>query len=378
MTGQHVAHIEFLNFLSLACALAALSFWICVALILLDSRLPWFRRRTNDLSAGQSMHTHRTPRVGGIAVFCALGLGVMLAPLSIALAYAEFILATSLIFVVGLSEDLGFRVSPRGRLLAMAGSSLLVIWFLGVWIPRAVGVPEIDGLLQYWAVGIPLTLLLTAGISNGFNLIDGVNGLAALVAIAAAVALSEIAGLAGYPIMVDLALMFAAGIVGFALLNYPFGLIFLGDAGAYTIGFVLSWFGIAILLNAPDVSPWAILLTMYWPVVDTLLAMYRRYRGNRDVSQPDRLHVHQMVMRALEICVLGRNRRHIANPLTTLVLAPFVLAPPIAGVLLWNQNLNAFLAVLGFGVLFFSSYAAIPGLIRRFRIQWPTGPDLPR
>jgi UDP-GlcNAc:undecaprenyl-phosphate GlcNAc-1-phosphate transferase len=378
MTGQHVAHIEFLNFLSLAYALAALSFWICVVLILLDSRLPWFRKRTNDLSAGQSMHTHRTPRVGGIAVFCALGLGVMLAPLSIASPYAKFILATSLIFVVGLSEDLGFRVTPRGRLLAMAGSSLLVIWFLGVWIPRAVGVPEIDGLLQYWAIGIPLTLLVTAGISNGFNLIDGVNGLASLVAIAAAVALSQIAGLADYPIMVELALMFATGIVGFALLNYPFGLIFLGDAGAYTIGFVLSWFGIAILLNAPDVSPWAILLTMYWPVVDTLLAIYRRYRGNKDVSQPDRLHLHQMVMRALEICVLGRNRRHIANPLTTLVLAPFVLAPPIAGVLLWNQNLNAFLAVLGFGVLFFSSYAAIPGLIRRFRIQWPTGPDLPR
>ncbi len=260
----------------------------------------------------------------------------------------------------------------------MIGSSLLVIWFLGIWIPRAVGVPAIDGLLQYWAVGIPLTLLATAGVSNGFNLIDGVNGLASLVAIAAAVALSQIAKLAGDTAMVDLAVTLAAGVVGFFLLNYPFGLIFLGDAGAYTIGFVLSWFGISILLNTPDVSPWAILLTMYWPVVDTLLAMYRRYRGNRDVSQPDRLHVHQMVMRALEICVLGRNRRQISNPLTTLVLAPFVLAPPIAGVLLWNQNLNAFLAVLGFGVLFFSSYAAIPGLIRRFRIQWPTGPDLPR
>ena len=129
----------------------------------------------------------------------------------------------------------------------------------------------------------------------------------------------------------------------------------------------MSWFGIAVLLNAPDVSPWAILLTLYWPVADTLLAIYRRSRRNADVSAPDRLHVHQMVMRALEICILGRNRRHIANPLTTLVLLPFVIAPPIAGVLLWNQNQNAFLAVVAFGVLFFASYAAAPGLIRRFR-----------
>ena len=249
----------------------------------------------------------------------------------------------------------------------MAGSSLLVIWLLGVWIPRVAGVPGIDGFVQYWAIGIPLTIFVTAGISNGFNLIDGVNGLASLTAIAAAVALSQIAALAGYPIMVELALMVAAGIVGFFLLNYPFGLIFLGDAGAYTIGFVLSWFGISVLITAPDVSPWAILLTMYWPVLDTLLAIYRRYRKNTNFLSPDRLHVHQMVMRALQICVLGRNHRHTANPLTTLVLAPFVLAPPIAGVLLWNQNLNAFLAVVGFGVLFFTSYVAAPGLIRRFR-----------
>jgi hypothetical protein len=72
-------------------------------------------------------------------------------------------------------------------------------------------------------------------------------------------------------------------------------------------------------------------------------------------------------MRVLEICVLVQNRRQIANPLTTLVLAPFVIAPPIAGVLLWNQNWNAFLAVLAFGLLLFVGYAAAPSLIRRFR-----------
>jgi UDP-GlcNAc:undecaprenyl-phosphate/decaprenyl-phosphate GlcNAc-1-phosphate transferase len=49
------------------------------------------------------------------------------------------------------------------------------------------------------------------------------------------------------------------------------------------------------------------------------------------------------------------------------VLSPFVVAPPVAGVLLWNQNQNAFLAVAVFGVLFFASYAAAPSLIRRLR-----------
>jgi UDP-GlcNAc:undecaprenyl-phosphate/decaprenyl-phosphate GlcNAc-1-phosphate transferase len=347
-------------------ALAALSFSLCTAIFLLRSRFPRLSGRPNDLRAKQSMHTQLTPRVGGIAIFGALGLSVILAPIAIAGPYAEFIFATSVLFVVGLAEDLGFKMSPRRRMLAAIGASLLAIWLLGVWLPRT-GIPYLDTLVDYWFVGIPITLLITAGAANGFNLIDGVNGLSSLTAIAAAVALSQIAAAADYVIMVNLAMMVAAGMFGFFLMNYPLGLIFLGDAGAYTIGFVLSWFGISVLLNSPDVSPWAILLTLYWPFADTLLAIYRRSRSKLDVSAPDRLHVHQMIMRALEICVLGRNRRHIANPLTTLVLVPFVIAPPAAGVLLWNQNLNAFLAVLVFSVLFITSYAAAPSLIRRFR-----------
>ncbi|MEJ6479726.1 MAG: glycosyltransferase [Octadecabacter sp.] len=312
------------------------------------------------------MHARLTPRVGGVAIFAAFGLSAIFAPVSISGPHADFIVATSLLFIVGLAEDLGFHMTPRRRMLAAMGASLLAIWLLGVWLPRT-GIPALDMLVDHWAIGVPLTLLVTAGISNGFNLIDGVNGLASLTAIVAAIALSQIAELAGYATMVHLSMMFAAGIFGFFLVNYPFGLIFLGDAGAYTIGFVLSWFGISVLLNSPDVSPWAILLTMYWPVADTILAIYRRSRRKRGVFAPDRLHVHQMVMRALEICILGRNRRHIANPLTTLVLSPFVIAPPITGVLLWNQNQNAFLAVVVFGALLFASYAAAPGLIRRFR-----------
>ena len=347
-------------------ALAAIAFGLCFAIVLLKSRFPRLSGRAGDLRAVQSMHNRLTPRVGGLGIFGALGVSVIFAPVSIAGAYAELILATSLLFLVGLSEDLGFHVSPRWRLMAAAGASLLAIWLLGVWMPRT-GITGLDAVVDHWLVGIPLTLLVTAGISNGFNLIDGVNGLASVTAIVAAVALSQIAALAGYTTMVHLAMMLAAGIFGFFLLNYPFGLIFLGDAGAYTLGFVLSWFGIAVLINAPEASPWAILLVLFWPVADTMLAIYRRSRRNADVSAPDRLHVHQMVMRAQEICILGRNRRQIANPLTTLVLLPFVIAPPIAGVLLWNQNQNAFLAVVVFGVLFFASYAAAPGLIRRFR-----------
>lgn len=177
--------------------------------------------------------------------------------------------------------------------------------------------------------------------------------------------------------MVHLSTMLAAAIFGFFLLNYPFGLIFLGDAGAYTIGFVLAWFGISILLNVPAASPWAIMLTMFWPVADTILAIYRRSRRKAPTMAPDRLHVHQMVMRTLEIYILGRRRRHLANPLSTLALAPFVIAPPVAGVLLWDKPLWAFWAVVAFAILFFSSYAIALPVLSKFRRKNCSAPRKP-
>jgi len=343
-----------------------LSFSLCCLIIGLKSKFPRLCGASSNLRAIQAMHTLCTPRVGGVAIFASFALSSFFSPISISDAYVKFILASSIIFLVGLAEDIGLGISPRIRLIAAAGASLAVMWLLEVWMPRA-DIPGLDSLLTYWVIGVPLTLLVTVGITNGFNLIDGVNGLASITAIFTAVALSLIADQAGYTAMVHLAAMLAAVVFGFFLLNYPFGLIFLGDAGAYTLGFVLSWFGISILLTVPDASPWAILLTMFWPVADTLLAIFRRVRRKTAAMGPDRLHVHQMVMRALEICFLGRKRRRLANPLSTLFLAPFVIAPPIAGVMLWDQTNMAFMAVMVFAALFFSSYAIAPHLIRRFR-----------
>jgi len=353
---------------------AVFSFVFCVVLVALRNRVPRLCGRVGDLGAVQSMHSRLTPRVGGGAIFAAMCLSALFVSITIEGRYQLFLLGVGLLFVVGLLEDLGFHVTPRKRLLAAASASLLIIGLLGVWLPRA-GIPGLDGVMDLWAIGVPLTLLVTAGIANGFNLIDGVNGLASFTAIAAAVAMSFIAQRAGYTEMVHLVMMMAAATLGFFLMNFPFGLIFLGDAGAYTLGFVLSWFGVSILYRAPDASPWAILLTLFWPVADTLLAIYRRSRRKADAMAPDRLHVHQMVLRGLEICILGRKRRRIANPLTTLVLAPFVVTPPLVGVMFWNQNMNAFLAVLVFGALFFAGYVAAPVLIRRFMRRGRASPN---
>lgn len=347
--------------------LTLLSLSTCLFLVFLGPKVPYLYGATAHLRAVQAAHSRQTPRVGGIAIFGSMALSTLFAPSEVARSYGLFVAATSIVFIVGLAEDLGFGVSPVKRLCAVCLASLAACLFLGVWLPR-LDIPILDNMMSYAVIGVPITLLVTAGVANGFNLIDGVNGLASLAAIVAVVTLGLIAEQAEYTVMVQLATLFAAGLVGFFAMNYPYGFIFLGDAGAYTIGFVLSWFGIAILLNAPEASAWAILLTMFWPLADTLLAMYRRARRNTPKMAPDRLHVHQLVMRALEIYVLGRGRRNLTNPLSTLVLAPFVIAPPITGVLLWDNPTLAFWAVLCFLGLFFGTYAIafqVLGLLKR-------------
>lgn len=261
----------------------------------------------------------------------------------------------ALLFAVALAEDLGFGVSPRKRLMAAVVASALAMAMLGSWLPRA-DIPGLEHLVMIGVLGIPLTLFVTVGLANAFNLIDGVNGLAAVTSLVALCALGVIADQIARPDIVRLCQELFMGVLGFLVFNYPKGRIFLGDSGAYGLGFVLAWIGILILLASPVATPWAILLTLFWPVADTALAIYRRRKRGAQAMQPDRLHVHQLVMRALEIHVLGRDKRHFSNPLTTLILTPFIIAPAIFGGILYNNPLLAGIAVIVFGLLFTLSY----------------------
>lgn len=339
-----------------------------LGIVLAARILPRLSAVREDLGVVQAMHTRRTPRLGGVAIFGASSLAFLFAPEYLRRDLVLFNLAAGILFAAGLAEDLGIRISPRARLLASLLASVTVVMLLGVWLPR-LDIPHVDAAMANWIVGVPVTLLVTAGIVNGFNLVDGVNGLASLAGIAAAVALALISRAGGHGATDALGMMVAAGVVGFLLVNYPFGLIFLGDAGAYTLGFVLSWLGIAVLIHVPEATAWAILLALFWPAADALVAILRRLRLRRTAMAPDRMHMHHLVLRGLEICLLGRGRRNLANPLTTVVMSPLVILPPVAGVLLWNNPVGAFLAVLAFVALTLCLYIGAMVLIRRNRLR---------
>lgn len=347
MIDQHLALDIYLIFV--------ISSLTCAAIIATRRHHLRFVARRADARAVQAAHRLPTPRIGGLALLFGLLPIAFMIPADLAPRFGLFLLSLIPVFLAGLLEDLGQPVSPRLRFLAAVLSSLIAVALLGVWVPR-VDVPGLDAVFHWAPPAILFTAIACAGVCNGFNLIDGVNGLSAGVGAIAALAMAAVAVRGGTHVMVELNLMVVAALMGFLVFNYPWGRLFLGDAGAYSLGYVLAWFAIALMHRVPDLTPWALLLIFFWPIADTFFAIYRRRRAGRPATQPDRLHFHQLVMRALEITLTGRSARHITNPLATLILLPMAAAPAFVGVLLWNQPFAAFLALIGFAGLFVATY----------------------
>ena len=323
--------------------------------------------RGHSGSAVQSAHNDPTPRIGGVAIGAALALSLFFAPESTMDHYLPFVLSLTPVFIAGLADDLGYVVRPKWRLLAAIVSSLLAVAMLQIWITR-VDIPFLDGIVAFAPVGIFLTVFAASGICNAFNLIDGLNGLSAGTGIMIAVGLGAIAhAAAGDPNFLKISSLLIAAIAGFLVLNFPFGKLFLGDAGAYSLGHILAWFAIFILDRMSGVTAWAILLVFFWPIADTLLAIFRRRRLGVKLGQADRLHYHQLVMRGLEIVWLGRWRRQFVNPLATLIMMPLIATPIVTGVLLWDRPLLSFIAVVLFASFFVGSYIAGIRLASRWR-----------
>lgn len=336
--------------------LLAVSFGICGMLVLLHPRLVRYLRARDDLSCVQSAHIRSTPRIGGVGVMIAIVAALLiLVSENQKLSFSLFALTLVPVFAAGLAEDLGWRVSAFGRLLAAAGSAILAILLLKIWIPP-LGIAELDVVMGFAPVAILVTILWATGVCHALNLIDGVNGLAGGTGLLIAVGIALVAQQAGATGIATMAAAIVPALMGFLLFNWPLGRIFLGDAGAYTLGHVLVWLAIGLAWFNDQVSAIALALMFFWPVADTFLAIARRLRAKKPVGAPDRLHYHQFVMRGLMLLSGGRLSKGVANSATTLVMLPLVAAPIAAAVYLWDRPVAALVAWGGFGLLFMLSY----------------------
>ncbi len=261
----------------------------------LVSRWGWFDRPDN----GRKVHSRPVPRVGGVPVLlaCGIAFGIFLlsraAESRVAAHIAPFawklVPAVLVIFVTGLVDDLlGLR--PWQKLASQFLAAGSACW-AGLGFAGFAGYA-----LPSW-LAVPLTLLWLAACANAFNLIDGLDGLAAGAALIAALTMLAASLMLGHPGLAVVSATLAGSLLGFLCYNFHSASIFLGDCGSLTLGFLLGCCAIVWTNEGATIGAAAApALALSVPLIDTTLAVVRRALRRRPLFGPDRNHIHHRLL----------------------------------------------------------------------------------
>jgi UDP-N-acetylmuramyl pentapeptide phosphotransferase/UDP-N-acetylglucosamine-1-phosphate transferase len=289
----------------------------------------------------QKMHTTPTPRIGGLGIFVSLLFMVKDMELGF-----RIILCIIPAFLAGFLEDLLAKISPLRRLTIMSVSA-----FMAIYLTDAV-VLDFGFIQVPYAMGVFITLIAILGLINGVNLIDGFNGLASGVSLLIFVTHFFVSILLHDYVMAYISLVCIASILGFIVFNFPFGRIFLGDGGAYSLGFLLAVVTIMIVKRHSTISPWYALVTLIYPVWEVIFSFSRRTLIHKlSPLHPDSKHVHQLIF---------RNLTRQNNSLTTLVIYPVIFLFNALAVYFYDNEFALIIIVAIFIVsysLFYSYYS---------------------
>ena len=296
----------------------SLSLITCVMLVLTQR---WHGSVTHDDHSGpQKFHVDPTPRIGGAAIAVGyLGTWVVL-PEHLREIWWAIGLAGLAPLGAGLVEDLTRKAGVKVRLAATMGGGLIFAILSGYLMDR-VDLWGMDWLLTFPVFAYFFTAFAMGGVANAINIIDGFNGLASGAMIIMFGAFAWVAHQVGDELVFGLALLFGALVLGFFVVNFPMGRIFLGDGGAYFAGFLLAALGVLLPARNVEISAWTAILICGYPVIETLASMLRKSRREgHSVGQPDRVHFHMLAHRRYARRIVRQpGRKKLRNPVTALV-----------------------------------------------------------
>jgi UDP-N-acetylmuramyl pentapeptide phosphotransferase/UDP-N-acetylglucosamine-1-phosphate transferase len=173
------------------------------------------------------------------------------------------------------------------------------VCLLDAYLTR-LNIPGLDWVIGLTPVAMVFTSFAVSGVTNAINIIDGLHGLASGSVAIMLAGLGTLAWLQQDTLVMTLCIMGSGSAFGFMALNYPFGKVFLGDGGAYLLGFWLAECAVLLAARNPKVSPSAVLLACLYPIWETAFSMYRRLVVKRvSCSHPDKLHLHHLLLRRI-------------------------------------------------------------------------------
>lgn len=247
--------------------------------------------------AKRKRHDRPISRLGGVAIFSALVVGMFLALQTKDILWHRWwsvMLCNALVFAVGFLDDLK-SLGAKTKLVGQIGPAI-ILYALGVsmdFLSNPFGEGSIS--LGWWS--LPLTLMWLVAIPNIVNLIDGMDGLATGFGLFICLTLAFVGQMSDQPDVVYASLVMAGALGGFLIFNFPPAKIFLGDGGAYLIGFFIASVS---LLSSNKGSIIAGLLVMLValgvPILDTLFAILRRAIRGVPIFKADAEHIHHRLI----------------------------------------------------------------------------------
>ncbi len=276
--------------------LGVVSFCLCLLLTPMVRRAS-ARRGLFDLPGGRKAHALPVPRTGGVAIALAYAGAIALllvSPLAAAgrvdiPVVLQLLPAAALVFGVGLADDL-YGVGPKLKLLVQIAAALLA-YSNGVAVDGIAGYP-----LPEW-MSVVLTVAWLVGCSNAFNLIDGMDGLATGVGAFATFTILTAALLHENVTLALATAPLVGALLAFLRYNFNPASIFLGDSGSLTLGFVLGCFGaIWSQKSATVLGMAAPLMALSIPLLDTGVAIVRRFIRRQPIFGADRNHMHHRLL----------------------------------------------------------------------------------
>ncbi len=312
----------------------------------------------------QKFHIKSVSRLGGAGIFSAFFIVLIIIGMQIKETDYIYLPLTALpVFLMGFMEDLTRRISPKFRLLGALVSAILAAYFLNAYLVR-IDIGFIDGLLSVKAVAVIFTIFAVTGVANSFNIIDGFNGLSSAVSIIILLSLGYISFKVGDIFLMKACLILAFAIFGFFIWNYPFGKIFLGDGGAYFIGFTIAVVSVLLVDGNKAVSPWFPFLLCIYPIFETLFSMYRRRGRKSSPMDADAFHLHTLIYKRLVPHILGtdiKNNQLARNSATSPFLWMLTSFSAVPALLFWNNTPVLIVFAFIFIIVYVWLYKSIVG-----------------
>lgn len=241
------------------------------------------------------VHKKPIPLIGGLAIYISV-LVTFFVFFEMDKTLISILVGGTIILISGIIDDIK-GLSPKGKVVFQIISAIVLI----------LGDVKIDAITNPFAksgtviplngFSIPLTIFWVVGITNTLNLIDGLDGLAAGVAMIASLSFFAVASKFNYISIMLISIVLSGACLGFLPYNFNPAKIFMGDTGALFLGFMLAAISIeGVMKSVATIAVVVPIIILGLPIFDTTFAIFRRLLNGKSIAEADKGHLHHRLL----------------------------------------------------------------------------------